>query len=415
MLSLFTNPLEALEPADVAAIIGWPESLQVEFKRDLAGRDGRLDAWHSGGSVEQIAKVKLLKEIVALANTSGGHLILGIVEGQSLPSLAVEINSLPRCVDLAERLEQIAQSIDPPIPMLQVRGIPMQGSSGVVLFRIPESRSGPHRSIDKEIYVRRGTASVPVGMREIRDLVLSSKTRSEQIEKSFHSAAERFRTWFDEAPNPRDPRRDTNYQIYSGWNIISLPLSAEFDLGRLFRQNANTIEPQYQVHVKGAGHDHTLGIKVDNWPTNERPILRGVSFSDVQAHWSFLDISQNGHLNFGHRYPAFDSQHYVGFGELSASLFRMIELSHALSLRAGLPECECGLAVSLHGHPHNQTVDIRAFVESVSIGGFKEILTLPRLSYNSVDRQDSVAEIIINDICDSSGLRLAAPYKIEKV
>jgi hypothetical protein len=62
----------------VEAIIGWPESLLVEYKENVPARDGRNDAWTAGGNVEQYAKDKLFKEHVALANTAGGHLVVGI-------------------------------------------------------------------------------------------------------------------------------------------------------------------------------------------------------------------------------------------------------------------------------------------------------------------------------------------------
>lgn len=44
MLALFTKPVELLTAEDAAAVVGWPESLTVEFKETLPARDGRTDA-----------------------------------------------------------------------------------------------------------------------------------------------------------------------------------------------------------------------------------------------------------------------------------------------------------------------------------------------------------------------------------
>jgi predicted HTH transcriptional regulator len=149
MIALFTKSIELLTAEDVTGVVGWPESLTVEFKEALPARDGRNDAWLGGGAVEQYARDKLFKEVVAFANTSGGHLLLGVAETKDAPPAAAALTPVPRCIDLAERLSRVAQVIDPPIPLLLVRGIPVQDDAGVVVFRVPASRAAPHRGPDK--------------------------------------------------------------------------------------------------------------------------------------------------------------------------------------------------------------------------------------------------------------------------
>ena len=80
MLAAFTKALDQLIADDVQAMIGWPELLIVEFKEDLPERDGRKDGGHTGGNVGEHAKAALFKEIVAFANTAGGHVVLGVAE-----------------------------------------------------------------------------------------------------------------------------------------------------------------------------------------------------------------------------------------------------------------------------------------------------------------------------------------------
>ena len=149
MPALLTAPLETLTAADVQSLMDWPESMTVEFKREIPGQNGQLDPWVAGGKVAAYGRDKLFKEIVALANMTGGHLVIGVDEDKGSPPAAVGITPVPRCADLAERLIQMAQSIDPPIPNLLTWGIPIDGDAGVVVVRVPASRSAPHRSSDR--------------------------------------------------------------------------------------------------------------------------------------------------------------------------------------------------------------------------------------------------------------------------
>lgn len=175
--SLLLKPVNLITAEDVMDMVGWPESLTVEYKESLPSKDGRDDAWLGGGKVESYARDKLFREVVALANTAGGHVLLGVGEAKEPLPAAGLVNPVPRCIDLAERLTRMAQFIDPPIPLLQVRGVPTEGEAGVVVFHVPPSRPAPHRSTDKDCYVRRGTESVPMTMREIREMIHAANRR----------------------------------------------------------------------------------------------------------------------------------------------------------------------------------------------------------------------------------------------
>jgi len=193
MPDLFTKPIEEITDVDVSGLLGWPESLTVEFKEALSGKDGRPDSWtRDSNDVEPYARNKLFKEVVAFANTSGGHLILGVAETKAAPPMANLTTPVPRCVDLAERLARAAQAIDPPIPLLLVQGVPTDGGAGVVVFRVPVSRAAPHRALDKECYARRGTSSVPISMREIQDMTLAAGRREERTDARFALAVRQF-------------------------------------------------------------------------------------------------------------------------------------------------------------------------------------------------------------------------------
>ena len=243
--------------------MGWPELLLVEYKAELPGRDGRPDPWIDGSKVGQYALDKLFKELVALANTSGGHLVVGIAELEEAPPVAVSIRPIPRCVDLAERLGRAAQAIDPPIPLLQVRGVATEpdGDGGVVIFRVPASRSAPHRAPDKDCYVRRDANSVPVSMRDVHDMTLARERRQDRVSEQFDRFSRQFRMWF---VLPRE-----GWRPWSGFRISAVPVAAEFDLGRLFGKPLPTQQDSYHVTVD---NKHVITLPI-NRPTTDRPIV----------------------------------------------------------------------------------------------------------------------------------------------
>jgi predicted HTH transcriptional regulator len=175
---MITKPIEQITAADISELCcngGAYESQTLEFKRELPNRDGQPDAWLSGRSFSNYARDHLFRELVAFANASGGTLILGVEESEDVPPRAAKIVPLPRVHDLASRLEEAARAcVEPPLPSLFARGIKIgTGDEGVVALRTVSSPFGPHRVVgDGHAYIRRGTSSVKMTMREIQDLTL---------------------------------------------------------------------------------------------------------------------------------------------------------------------------------------------------------------------------------------------------
>ena len=106
MIAALAKRLEEVVAEDLRELMGWPESENVEYKRELS----QGEAWASRLELTDLSKRKLFKELVAFANTSGGRLFLGIGETPDKPPRAEEIYPVPRCGDLADRLEQALAS-----------------------------------------------------------------------------------------------------------------------------------------------------------------------------------------------------------------------------------------------------------------------------------------------------------------
>jgi hypothetical protein len=161
--------LEALVSAQT------PESEILELKREPPGKSGRPDPWMAGEDrLAESARDAIAREIVGLANSSGGRLLLGVDESESKPARAARVHPIPRCELLAERLgQQLSAIIDPQIPSMKVTAIPIEGAAGVVVIDVGVSGLAPHRHTpSKECFVRRGTRTEPMTMREVQDLTL---------------------------------------------------------------------------------------------------------------------------------------------------------------------------------------------------------------------------------------------------
>ena len=408
MLTLFTKPLEVLTAEDAATIIGWPESLTVEFKETLPARDGRADAWLSGGNFEQYARDKLFKEVVAFANTSGGHLVLGAAETKDAPPAAAALAPLPRCVELGERLARAAQAIDPPIPLLLVRGIPIQDDAGIVVFRVPASRAAPHRSPDKDCYARRGTESVPMNMREIQDMTLAAGRREEFTDVRFARAARQFAEWF---VTPLDGQSRA-----AGFRITAVPVGARFDLRRLYgRDRLVSLRQRYQVTVNGA----RLEANAVRLPERSRPIVRGVRRTyDEEGAPIYLDLYSDGVVDLGFRVAPRTDEQVLFLGWMIAYSINVLCAADALRNAAGMPDCEYGFEMEVRSRPADSPINLvgwgQRFSGDDTIGeALRRLpLLLPRLSFGPIEELDQVVSLIANDLCDAAATHHQVPLTL---
>jgi hypothetical protein len=286
MLAVFTKPLELVTAADIADLAArtWPEGYEVEFKETLPHSTGGIHPWLTGqGNIGNYARDEILAEIVALANSQGGTVILGVAETPDNPPRASAVVPLPRVSDLALRFEDQARScIDPPLPRLQIRAIETdEHGGGVVIFRTLPSRAAPHRlTTTRESYVRRGSSTVKMTMREIQDMTLNVARGLSGIDASFAQRRAAFHDWAN---------KETHVVAY---RVTALPLVELPDPGRLFGQKGVFPEPSV-VKAKAGSIAVDLDAPIRNY--NERPRLRGVTRSGEHLAGTFLwELHQTG-------------------------------------------------------------------------------------------------------------------------
>ncbi len=164
------NEIDLLELVDARV----PEGLRLDYKLETYGRS---DA----------DKKELLKDVSALANSSGGHIVMGVNESEGS---AIEIPGLNTDCD-AEilRLEQILRSaIEPTISGIKIRQIPVSNERKVILLRVPRSWNSPHRITFQGVnkfYMRHSAGIHEPSIEELRAMFNQSESALEKANE-FH-------------------------------------------------------------------------------------------------------------------------------------------------------------------------------------------------------------------------------------
>ncbi len=404
MIAALTKRVEEVGPADLLELIGWPESENVEYKRELH----QPQPWSARGELTDSSKKKIFKELVAFANTSGGRLFIGISETTGGgPPRASAIQPIPRCVDLATRLEQaLIASIDPPFTFLRAIGVPTNGDGGVVIVDVPASYSGPHRSSDLHCYGRKGTHSIPMGMREIQDIVIRLSRRQDEIRDRLIERRDLFQAW---AP------KGVNTQV--AIRVTALPVSAPLYLDPVFKNRAvsNDLGDVSGDWIIGPSELHLR----EKFPSpysslSERRVLGGTAWTrGPSEHAAKQVILRNGLVDVWFKSPWYAARS----GATPRSIFPLgwvINLSANALLRvcafreaAQSPACEYALQLELRSISGPGDCPIQMTVPGLGGGlgeDFGSAFETPVIlgPYAVGDRED-VMNLIVRDLYDASG------------
>jgi len=167
------KPLESITETDLEGLLdnGVAEGKTIEYKRSLPGNT------HDD-------KKEFLADVSSFANAVGGYLVFGIREESGVP---VEICGLQDIDSDAEvlRLENmIRDNIEPRIPGVSMRPVPLQASGMVIVIRVPRSWAQPHVvSFRKHwrFYSRNSAGKYPLDVSELRAAVLLSETIADRM------------------------------------------------------------------------------------------------------------------------------------------------------------------------------------------------------------------------------------------
>jgi len=134
----------------------------------------------SGGKGPDRANVELLKDVSAFANAEGGHLLIGIDEPTRENDGAAFLVGVEDGEKVATQIEQrCAECIDPRIPGLLARAVPLKSGKSAIVVHIPPSPSRPHMVIyegtkTRTYFIRHSETAQPMKSSEVRQAVLSA-------------------------------------------------------------------------------------------------------------------------------------------------------------------------------------------------------------------------------------------------
>jgi hypothetical protein len=402
MIPAVTKSLDELTQLDLETLCDkkWPESQNVEFKSALSAEQGQ-DPWYKDGKVGEYAKKKLFKEIVALANSSGGRLFLGVDESSEKPPVAAKLQPLPRCHDLAESLERSAYDwIEPPLVPMRVRGIPIGvDGSGVVVFDIQASHNAPHRSKDLRCYTRRGTESVPMTMYEIQDLTLRLDRRTDEIQRMFDESKTEFRSWIER-------RRPATRKVV-GIRVVAVPTGAPLYIPRTFRNHQVILPMKSFKAVLNGNEGNKVDLPTPFDPGSERPMMRGSLReyeNDERGHQCIVRCDGRIELRWK-RFWSELRENRIYASWILADVANVMLMAEAFASTAGVPGS-------------NYAVEVE--VISSSTGGFSAFplygwytadpyvgeIETPFIQRLALDDKNLVLSTLLTDLLDAAGERI---------
>ena len=398
---LFSKPLLEIDETDLQALCdaGYPETEQVEYKEFLPGRSGP-DAWHDGAnSFTDYARDQLFAEVVAFANTRGGHLLLGIEESSDSPKRAASVKPIRECHELARRLIQAAFAcIEPTLSELQIVGVPVgQGGNGVVLFRVRQSHSAPHRlTKDRHCYYRRGENTVALNMREIQDLTLNASRGLQHVQ-------ERLAAFREEFHSKANLRVTSTSKGWVGSRVTAVPVTTL----RLGKEQVRAAllgrRAQFDARYR-TGEQRELFVMPMGF--NNKPVLRGTQISNRTPpvsfeHSAFIDGSQSMTSVSVHDVTD-DVARGLYLNQQLGAIASVLCVSEAFAAHSSMPAAEFAVEVeitSTAGAPHLYVM--AGTTPSWTLD--RERLLLPQYSYIPESGLVEVLNLIQEDLFNCAG------------
>ena len=160
-MSILRAAFDSISESDIDQLVsdGIREGLLIEYKRDMYGN---ADA----------DKREFLKDLSSFANSSGGHLLIGVDEAQGVP--VAKAGDMQDADAALQRLENILRTgLEPRVVGIRMRAIPLDGGGHVFVVRVPKSWNPPHRVTLQGVnrfYTRSSAGAHEVSVEELRAL-----------------------------------------------------------------------------------------------------------------------------------------------------------------------------------------------------------------------------------------------------
>ena len=248
--------------------------------------------------------------------------------------------------------------IDPRLPSLEVKGIPLKPNGyGVVIFRTLTSPRAPHGlTTTRHAYVRRGSRTETMLVREIQEMTLQAQRGLNWIDERLAGRAAEFQEWWRNQEFPA--ARRTEEKILGGIRATVMPTAQVVAVDRPYANNDLWPQPTQrkgQIHQLPALFNlraamQTYGSGASDPP---QPILRGGRRNFVVAQGVFLrqEIHWDGlcdlwlHKQFSSSESGFDPIDVIGLAA------EALHLADGVRRAGGAPGIDMILEVELGSSP----------------------------------------------------------------
>jgi hypothetical protein len=404
------KPLAEITPDDVRALIaeGWAEDELLEFKESLSGKGAAPDKWMVDQSeVGTAAKRAILKEIVGMANSYGGDILLGMRESDAQPHRAEEIITIPKCEDLASRIAMFARDhVRPEVPLLAVRGVATDADSGVVVIRVPSSALAPHRleikGMEKECYKRVRDRTEAMSMREIQELTLE---RERGVARLNHRLDE-LRARHEEFCQLRQVMAESKSALT--FTVRAVPLVLQSYVPRV--HGIRELTPEHSNPRVTFSNNMAFQCTDPHHMGQWRPMLRGTrSVADSVHLRNLIELSTDGAYLRSFMYPTQDEpdgEKVFAIGWVLAAVITACDTVDRFRKFAGIHSVEFALEIEIRSlsAPHRV---LRLGSTGFDFGSNEHLtgqLVLPRYSLGPVSQRPELLSLIYDDIWASFGI-----------
>lgn len=223
---IHNRPFEALDESDLQALVDdhVQEAKTIEYKQSLPG--------NSDGE-----KKEFLYDVTSFANASGGLLIYGMREKDGRAEELAGLEAADVDARMLRLQSVILSGVDPRIPGLGIRPVPLGTGRVAILIRVPKSWALPHMvkyGGSSKFYSRNSAEKYQLDVAELRSLFALSETTAERV-RNFR--AERLmKIIAGETPVPMDEHPRLVLHLIP---LGAFDPAARFDLSSLQRETDN--------------------------------------------------------------------------------------------------------------------------------------------------------------------------------
>jgi hypothetical protein len=350
--AIFEKPLSELTWSDFDYVVSnhLEESQFLEFKETLPERDGNKDSWqlrqNKIGKYCERGNSERGSRIRQCANAYGGMIIIGIADNKEKPACAKDFGAplIRDCNECAERLgDSLRDIIEPPIAGFDLRAFPKPNGDGegLIVLRVASSTQAPHGvGLPPKAFVRRGSVTHPLTMRDLHNLFWESRTSRERVREI---RQERRKIMLE-----LEAKKKTGRLIQCDGNPVSASqphlmfrcsIIPEQSLGLSGIASALIRSPLARPEILTKGSPASSAFGKGTLPYGWRPNAHAAQADDFSRRmFSLWTIGDNGlveAVGFSLGQES-ENKHYPGW--FSVVVAQVLLMAEKLRLRAGRPD-----------------------------------------------------------------------------